>query len=216
MGSPAATTRYFRLIAVGVTFGAAIACGLHVGGAVVDADAGAAQDAQAPDAPRADVESADGDTSDAHADAPLDDAGADADADVTDAGLRCGDASVITCLGCATGTFICEGSNTCVSDCLSCGAARVECVGCNEAGAPAIAICETLANAGRCTAAPLRHCPCGDAGAAACVTARQVCVSGQCLACGEDASAEQPCKTPANKNCDTNGTGNVDDEQTCH
>ena len=137
--------------------------------------------------------------------------------DASDAAtVRCGDASVTTCLQCNGATFLCATTASCVASCKGeCGAAEVECIACVDA-AVAASVCEQLDAAGACALPPREHCGCADGSASACAGPRQVCVMGQCLACGEDASDGRLCKSPSTKHCDHDMTGNPDDELTCH
>lgn len=201
--------------------GAAAACGFSGSASYDPSDAGDADDAHRESAlPSLDGSSPDGggpsdggggteDTGDA--------AGAtDALDDVADSGvLRCGDAGVATCAGCAAGIYACRATGACVQDCkASCGSAPIACVGCEaDAAATAVGVCEPASTPAACVAPPFGRCPCG--GPTDCPGDRQACAGSSCVACGELNTDGLVCAgPPLNKHCKF-GSGMPADQLTC-
>lgn len=211
-----ASARFRLLIAAPLLAAPVIACGLSAVGVLESSDPSGGADSSTSTGPSL-REAGDRDV-DEDAEVTLGDGGdgAAVDANVDDGStFRCGTVDVPSCLTCEAGIYACAGDKTCVADCKTCDASPVQCVACTGGGVLiAAAVCEPLADAGACTAPPLAHCAC-DA-ATDCPGARQVCKSAGCAACGEDGTDGLKCKgPPSNKACDSDGTGNSSDEQTC-
>lgn len=141
--------------------------------------------------------------------ASLADAGSDGS--VPDAAkIACGTSILVnTCLDCPGKLMLCAGA--CVASCHGgCGGSPIECIACNEAGAPVVATCETVADAAACLTGNER-CLC-PAGVVDCPGNNLICAGGSCYACGEPSTDTASCRK-AGDNCDTQVGG---DRYTCH